>query len=176
MRRLYLVRHAKSSWDDPALDDFDRPLSRRGLRDGRRMAAYLRMAGIRPGLVLCSAARRAAQTLELLESGLEGVPASIEAELYEAGRPDLRTRLRRLDDHLTSVLLIGHNPALEQLAESLVAGQGDGEALDLLSDKFPTGACALIETDIGHWAELADGTCRLAGFVRPADVSEDDPA
>ena len=172
MRRLYLLRHAKSSWDDPAVDDFDRPLNGRGLVAARLMAAHLRSAGVRPATVLCSAARRTRQTLEYLEPLLEGVPVAIEPELYELDRSGLLARLRRLDDHLASVLLIGHNPGLERLAETLAAGHGDGQALARLAAKFPTGALAVLDGEIPRWAELDHGTCRLAAFVRPRDLDK----
>ncbi len=172
MRRLYLLRHAKSSWDDPALDDYDRPLNGRGRAAARLMAAHLRAARLRPDLVLCSGARRTRQTLDSLEAVLDGVPAVIEPELYEADRTGLLARLRRLDDRFASVLVIGHNPGLERLAEALAGGQGDGQALARLAAKFPTGALAVLDGEIDRWAELDHGTCRLAAFVRPKDLDK----
>lgn len=173
MRRLYLLRHSKSSWDDPAVDDFDRPLNDRGRKAAKAMAKYLAGAKIRPALVLCSAARRTRETLALLESKLRGVPVAVEDALYEAGRGDLIHRLRALDDHLGSVMLIGHNPGIGRLAETLSAGHGERKALDRLAAKFPTGALAVLETGIGHWAELDDGTCRLTEFIRPKDLDQE---
>ncbi len=173
MRRLYVLRHAKSSWDDPSLDDFDRPLTERGRHGARLMGRHLAAARVHPALVLCSAAKRARQTLELVEPALEGVPVAIEADLYEADKAELLVRLRRLDDHLGSVMLVGHNPGLERLAEGLVAHHGDGEALARFTEKFPTCALAVLDCDLAHWAELEDGTCRLAEFVRPGDLDKD---
>ncbi len=170
MRRLFLLRHAKSSREDAALDDFERPLNDRGRRGARAMAEFLHDLGIRPALVLCSAARRTRQTWDLLEPRLPGVPVSIETGLYEAARPHLAERLRRLDDHLSGVMLIGHNPGLERLAEFLTQGAGEAGAVAALSAKFPTAALAVLETEVARWAALDKGTCRLARFVRPADL------
>lgn len=170
MRQLFLLRHAKSSWDDPDLDDFDRPLTNRGRRNAQALAAHLGRGHVRPALVLCSAARRTCETYDILEPALEGVPVSFESSLYEATKHDLVERLRRLDDHLASVLLIGHNPGLERLAAALAAGHGEAKPLSHLAEKYPTGTLAVLETDLDHWAALEDGSCRLAQFVRPADL------
>lgn len=170
MRQLFLLRHAKSSWDESGLDDFDRPLNNRGRRNARALASLFRESAIRPALILCSAARRTRETYDILAPSLEGVPLSIERELYEASKHDLLERLRRLDDHLDSVLLIGHNPGLERLADALSDGRGEAKPLARLAEKYPTGTLATLETDIGHWGALQDGACRLTEFVRPADL------
>lgn len=170
MRQLFLLRHAKSSWDDQGLDDFDRPLNPRGRKAARAMAGYLEKAGIRPAIILCSAARRARETYDSLEPALEGIPVSVEAELYEATRHDLLERLRRLDDHLDSVLLIGHNPGLARLASALGKTHGDAKALARLAEKYPTCALAALTTEVTRWGALEDGCCRLTGFTRPADL------
>lgn len=170
MRKLFLLRHAKSCWDAPAAEDFDRPLNGRGRKDAKRMGAYMEEQGIRPGIALVSAAARTLATWELLEPHLEGVPVTIEAELYEAGKARLLTRLRRLDDHIESVLLIGHNPGIGRLAEVLADHHGAPALLAELADKFPTGALATIDLDIAHWGEVEAGRGRLTAFVRPKDL------
>ncbi|MBX9634010.1 MAG: histidine phosphatase family protein [Magnetospirillum sp.] len=170
MRQIFLLRHAKSSWDDPSLDDFDRNLNNRGRKSARAMAKYLGKAHIRPAIILCSAAQRTRATYEIIESTLAGVPVSIENELYEAARGDLLDRLRRLDDHLPSVMMIGHNPGMERLTSFLCNGHGQAEALSRLAEKFPTGALAVLETKSPRWASLDEGDCRLVQFIRPADL------
>ncbi len=117
MPTLYLLRHAKSSWDEPGLADFDRPLSRRGRRNAALLAAHLREESIDPEIVLCSPARRARETAELL--GLEGV--QFEDDLYGAGTADLGRRLTALPHSVASAILIGHNPGLEGLGHELGA-------------------------------------------------------
>lgn len=174
MRRIFLLRHAKSSWGDSGLADFDRPLNSRGRKAGRLMAGHLAEAGLRPAEILCSAARRTQETLALIEPLLEGVPASIEEGLYLASRHDLMSRLRKLDDHLDSVMVIGHNPGLEKLADALCDGHGEQSAVAALNLKFPTCTLAVLDSPIKRWAELQAGTCRLSAFVRPKDLGGDD--
>ena len=170
MRQIFLLRHAKSSWAEEGLDDFDRPLNSRGRRAAKALQGFLHQQEIRPSLVLCSAAQRTSETYDILEPALEGIPLSMESELYEATRHDLVARLRRLDDHLGSVLVIGHNPGLERLAAALCTGHGDAAAVERLGEKYPTGTLAILETDITSWKALQDGCCHLAAFIRPADL------
>lgn len=170
MRRLYLLRHAKSCWKDPQVPDFDRPLNRRGRQAAALLARALPHLRPPPQVVLCSAARRTVETWTLVAPALEWQTVCLERELYEAGKAALLDRLRRLDDSRDTILLVGHNPGLACLAEGLCAGHGDGEALARLEEKFPTGALAVLETDLGAWADLADDTCRLVSFTRPADL------
>lgn len=170
MRKLFLLRHAKSNWDDPGLEDIDRPLSKRGRLAARAMGRFMEARTIRPGLVLVSASRRTRATWDIIEPKLEGVSVAIEEDLYEAGKAALLHRLRRLDDHIASVMLIGHNPGFANLAQALVGHHGDSEALDRLGAKFSTGALAEIDLEIGHWGEVEAGCGRLVGFTRPKDL------
>ncbi len=174
MKRIYLLRHAKSSWDDVALDDFQRPLNARGRKAAKRMAKHFAEAGIRPHMVLCSAALRTRATYDLLEPALQGVPVSFEDCIYEASRSDLLHRLQRLDGHLESVLLIGHNPGLEKLALGLCGGHGDHVGLERLEHKYPTGALAVLDSNVPHWPELDINKCTLAEFIRPKDLDPSD--
>jgi phosphohistidine phosphatase len=147
--RLYLLRHAKSSWDEPRLVDHDRPLAPRGRRAAKAMGRYLRRHEIEPDVILCSSATRARQTLERL-----GLPdARIEPGLYGADAATLRGFIPETG----SAMLIGHNPGVQDLALSLARS---GPRLAELAAKFPTGALATIELDTG---ELID-------FVRPRDL------
>lgn len=172
MRKLYLLRHAKSSWDDPSMDDFDRPLTNRGRKNARQMAKFLAATRVRPAMALVSPARRSRTTFDAIEAKIEGVPVAYEEGLYEAGRSQLLDRLHRLDDHLPSVMVVGHNPGLERLVHALCAGHGDAGALARLKEKFPTCTLAVLDFPKAHWAELAPGTCRLVEFIRPKDLGE----
>jgi phosphohistidine phosphatase len=162
-KQLFVLRHAKSSWDDPGLDDHDRPLAPRGRRAAALLAGHVRAAGIRPALVLCSSARRTRETLESVDPG--GRP-EIEPELYGASVSELCDRLRRVSPTIRSVMLVGHNPSLQMLVLRL-AGSGDG--LDSVRAKFPTGALATLTFD-GPWSELGPGAAELAAYVRPKDL------
>jgi phosphohistidine phosphatase len=174
---LYLLRHAKSSWDDDALEDRDRPLAPRGRRASALIAEHLRGDHVSPALVLCSSALRTRETLAALLPALEGeVEIRIEDGLYGAGVDALIARLKDVPDALPSVLLIGHNPSIHELALTL-AGRGDG--LDRLRERFPTGALATLSIPTGGWSGLRPRAAVLEDFVLPRELEESgtpDPA
>lgn len=168
MRTLYLLRHAKSSWDDPGLTDLERPLAPRGRRDAERVAAHLRRLAIEPDVVLCSIARRTRETLELVRPGFTiPVVVRLEQALYAASAGDLLERLRRVPDDTASVMLIGHNPGLHDLALALAT---EGEERERLGRKFPTGALATLSSAGASWRELAEGGATLTAFVVPKEL------
>jgi phosphohistidine phosphatase len=166
MKRLYLLRHAKSSWDDPGLLDRERPLAPRGKKAAAKIATHLRTAEIRPELVLCSSAVRARQTLEAIEPVLEGADIEIEDGLYEAAGDGLLERLRGVPEGVGSVMLIAHNPGLQDLALELAAG---GDDIERLREKFPTAALATLEP-AGGWRDLSPGAVRLVDLVLARDI------
>ena len=171
MKRLYLLRHAKSSWDDPELADHDRPLAPRGRAAARRMATHMRKAKVRPALVLCSSAVRARQTCKAIAPGLgPSAKVSVEDALYGASSGDLLDRLQALPEDMRAVLLIGHNPAVQELASEL-AGDGDPASLALLGDNFPTGALATLDVP-GGWAQLEPGHAYLESVVVPRELPD----
>ena len=165
-RRLLLIRHAKSSWDDAGLPDHERPLSARGRRSAALLGAYLRAEGLLPDVVLCSSSRRTRETLERL--AIDEAEPRVEDELYGADHRELLERLRRLQD-AGAVALIGHNPGIHDFAVDL-AGPDLGDGAVRLREKFPTGALARYEVD-GAWADLEPGRARLVAFVVPRDLS-----
>lgn len=167
MRLLYLLRHAKSSWGDPGLDDLDRPLAGRGRRAAAKMGEYLLRERISPALVLCSPARRTRETLECIAPAL-GLDSRTEIDdgLYGAGAEELLERLRRLPPKLPTVMVIGHNPGMQALAVTL---SGKGPQTERLRMKFPTGALAAFALRSG-WRDLAPGEVRLTGFVVPREL------
>ena len=167
MRSLYLLRHAKSSWDDPSLSDHDRPLAPRGRRAVKLLAEYVEDERIAPDLVLCSSAQRARETLEGIESALgEAGAVEIEPDLYGASADDLLAGLREVPDDIGSVMLVGHNPAIQMLTLSL---SGSGEQLESVGRKYPTGGLATLEFD-GDWSALAPGAATLTAFVKPKQL------
>ena len=165
-RRLYLLRHAKSSWKEPGIPDHDRPLAPRGKRAAKAMAEHVREQGVRPELVLCSSATRARQTFERLEP-LGAREVHIERELYGADAATLLARLRDLSEPIGSVMMIGHNPGLEDLALVLAR---ESPRRDDLASKFPTGALATLVFADHEWASLERGTAELVDFVRPREL------
>jgi phosphohistidine phosphatase len=168
---ILLLRHAKSAWGQPGLADHDRPLNKRGERAAEAMAEHIVHNAPRPDLILCSTAVRTRQTLAPLVHRLiqPAPPIALEKGLYLASEPALLMRLRAVPDDVRTVMLIGHNEGIGELAEAL-AGTGDPTALDRLHEKYPTGALATFEVPDGSWRELAPGEGDLLSFVRPRDL------
>ena len=171
-RQLFVLRHAKSSWDDPGLDDHERPLAPRGQRAVKLLGDHLRDRGVAPDQVLCSSARRTRETLAGVNPTGERL---VERQLYSANCDEVIARLRQVPEDTGSVMVVGHNPAMQLLVLRLTGANGNGrsfarpaadENLAELQHKFPTGALATLEFDCG-WSELAPGCARLSEFVRP---------
>ena len=172
MRTLLLLRHAKSSWDDSALEDFDRPLAPRGENAAPLMAAYLKKIGLRPDLVLCSPAARARQTWSLVSRSLDSKIAVNELrDLYLSSPGRLLEAVRRAPDAAPCVMLVGHNPGMEHLAMILSGPSSNPTALAKLHSKFPTAALAEIEFEVAAWAAVARGEGCLKRFIRPKDLA-----
>ena len=172
MKTLLLLRHAKSSWDDPSLEDFDRPLAPRGEKAAPLMARYLKKQGLRPNLVLCSPAARARQTWTLVARSLGDKIAVNELRgLYLSPPGRLLEAVRRAPDAATCVMLVGHNPGMEHLAMALAGPSSDPTALAKLHAKFPTAALAEIEFEVAAWTNLARGEGCLKRFIRPQDLA-----
>ena len=168
MHTLYLLRHAKSSWADPTLPDRERPLAPRGRRDGKRIAKHLVRLGIEPELVLCSSAERTLETLELMRRGLSATSTvMLEKELYAASSDRLLERIRAVPEAVTSVMLIGHNPGLHDVAVVLASA---GAELERLKAKFPTAALATLALPNTTWSQLSQADAVLAAYVVPTQL------
>ena len=174
MKTILLLRHAKSDWADPGRPDHDRPLNRRGERAAEAMAEHIVRHCPRPDLILCSTAIRTRQTLAPLVRRLAppAPPLTLEKGLYLASEDALLDRLRSVPDADKTVLLIGHNDGIWQLAEAL-AGSGPSELLAALREKYPTGTLAILRAPAGLWRDLAAGTAQLKALVRPRDLLGD---
>jgi len=169
---LHLLRHAKSSWDIPRQADHDRVLNARGRKAAQAMGHYLAREGPPPARVLCSTAARAHETWERVESSFEaaGITPAVELErrLYLASAGELLARVQACEDE-PCLLLIAHNPGIEDLARGL-AGSGDEEAWHRLRAKCPTGALATLVFDVPRWREAATSGGELVRFVVPRDL------
>ncbi|MGQ9371923.1 SixA phosphatase family protein [Azospirillum sp. A39] len=171
MKTLFLLRHAKSAWDDPSLADHDRPLAPRGRKAAPRVGRRLRDLGLRPERALCSTARRAVDTLALVLEALGGdVPVEREHGLYLCGSRGLLERLRGVPGDVGSLMLVAHNPDLHELATEL-AGAGPAEAVAALRAKFPTGACAVLTFEAADWRAVEPGAGRLVEFMLPRTLA-----
>lgn len=173
MLTLSLLRHAKSGWDDPELDDMDRPLAARGRKAAPMVGAFMAANAIAPDVVLCSPSVRTRQTLELIGKNLATAPKVVFDEaLYLASGEALLARIRAIKGKGRAVpghaLVIGHNPGLQELALSLMARQseraGDRRAL---SAKLPTCALVVLDFDTGRWRDVQPGGGKLRHFVTP---------
>lgn len=171
-KQLILLRHAKSNWDDPLLADFDRPLAKRGRKAGKRIAAWLKKHEIRPDLVLCSPALRARETLALIAEAI-GDKASVvyDKDIYLAEVEDLLTRIRHVDNAAACVMVIGHNPGMQDFAVALVRPRAKKNRAKLAA-KFPTATLACFKLPIATWANLQPAQAVLTKFVRPADLDD----
>jgi phosphohistidine phosphatase len=164
VRRLILLRHAKSDW--PGGSDHDRPLAARGRRDAPAVGRWLRDAGIIPDLVVCSTARRARETWELAAEQLDrAVPVEYDRRVYDASADDLLDVATEAPTAVRTLLVVGHNPAIQELAVGL-AGSADGDSLERAESKFGTSALAVLEVP-GSWAKLVPGGARLLQFAKP---------
>lgn len=169
-RRILLLRHAKSAWDEPGLDDFERPLAPRGRRAAAVMGVYLRDEGLAPDLVLCSAARRARETWEIAAHELPRAPAvEHDPGLYMVTADRLLKRLRKLPVTVASVLVVGHEGGVDALARRLV-GDGAAPLRKRLSEKFPTAALAVVAVTLDDWAALAEKSGTLTRYAAPKDL------
>lgn len=165
--RLHLLRHAKSSWDDDALADHDRPLAPRGIRAGKRLRRHLATEGYRPSLVVCSTATRARQTLDLVLPALEAPEVAIESRVYLASVDDLLHLVAGLPDEAGEVMVIGHNPGLHELSMTLA----NPASRPLLSEGLPTGGLVTLDLPAASWSHVEQGTATLVSFVKPRELS-----
>jgi phosphohistidine phosphatase len=176
MLTVLLLRHAKSSWDRLSLPDYDRPLAKRGQKAAPLVGAEIARLGLRPDLILCSAAVRTRETLALVlpALGSSAAPEVIyDDAIYMAAPAALLKRLRKLPaggGAPKTVMVVGHNPGLEEFAELLVGG-GDEEAQERMAEKFPTGALAVFTFDAANWADIALGAGKLVEFITPARLT-----
>jgi phosphohistidine phosphatase len=172
MLTLCLLRHAKSSWDDPELDDFDRPLTKRGTKAAREMGGYLAMHKLKPDVVLCSTAVRTQATLALVlpELGTPPPEVLLAGDLYLAPASDILEAVKGVKGQHGRALVIGHNPGLHTFALSMIGG-GDRAAIAKLAMGFPTAALAVIAFDLARWSEVKPASGRLEAFVSPRSLS-----
>lgn len=170
MKILTLLRHAKSGWDDPALRDFDRPLNRRGRKAARTVGRAMRAEGMAWDAVIASPAVRVAETLrDLSEAYGRDLNAVEDRTLYLASPAVLLDRIHETDDSADRLLVVGHNPGLEQLA-LMLSGEGEAGLIDALADKYPTATVAVIRFDVDRWADVDEGKGVLTRFLRPRDL------
>jgi phosphohistidine phosphatase len=172
MKRITLLRHAKSGWDDPVARDFDRGLNARGERAATTIGVAAQAANLGIDAIVSSPAVRCTQTLDLFQpaAGLADMEPHWDRRVYLASSATLLDVMRDNEDGFTHVLLCGHNPGMEDLVLELVPDDGTSPLRDVAEEKFPTAALATIECAVDHWADLKPGCGALVGFTRPRDL------
>ena len=164
MKNLFLLRHAKSSWDNAALVDFDRPLSKRGTSNAILLSKYIQKNSISFDLVLSSPSERTQSTLDLVLSSFDPIPTTTFKEsIYHASASSLSQLIKEQDDEINNLLIIGHNPSLHILTETLT-----NESIV----KFPT--CAFVKiTNLNQWKDLDAGILNLELLITPKELKHD---
>ena len=174
MKNLGLLRHAKSDWNDQHASDFDRPLNKRGRKGAEVMGRHLVEHGCFWDRIIASPAVRVAETIEIgSAAGQINPQVRWDRRIYLASSATLLDLLREQEGDPRSILMIGHNPGLEDLIFDLVPDDGTCPLRDIVEQKFPTAAYAVLKLDIDDWGDLAEGCGRLIHLKRPRDL---DPA
>lgn len=172
MKRISVLRHAKSRYDDPALDDFDRPISDRGRKAAMRVGLEFRDRSMSFDLVLASSAVRARETADAVDQSFPlPRPIRFELDLYLAEYTKLMTFIRALPDGVSSPLLIGHNPGLAQLLLKLACNDEHG-LRDRIADKYPTAAFATVEVPVTRWEDLELGCGSISQLILPRELDQ----
>jgi phosphohistidine phosphatase len=166
MRRLMLLRHAKSDRSTPGLRDHDRPLNARGRETAPRIGAYMASHALVPDLVICSTATRARETWDLVATALGRSPKVRYDERIYRNDPGVLIELVRTASNGDTLLLVGHNPSFQMFAEIVVAS-GHGDARQRLREKFPTAGLAVIDFPIEAWDRLHPHSGRLDRMITP---------
>jgi len=169
MRRLYVLRHAKSSWAVPGARDFDRRLNERGLQDVKKLGDFMLARNHKPELVLCSSAERTKETFDNLKFALSvDHKVTFVPDLYSGDLDSYYNAIRTLDTPL-SVMIIGHNPMCGNFAASM-ASTGDEASLERIRHKYPTCTLSVLDFEMDSWRDLAPGTGRLEAAITPSKL------
>ncbi len=171
-KQLLLLRHAKSSWRDATLADHDRPLNRRGRSAAALMGRFLVEEALVPDMVLCSTAIRARTTWDLATKAFGGKApkTNYSRDLYHAAPSELLYRIQEVNDDVGRLLLVGHNPGMELLAQRLAGPESDVDEFERMQEKFPTAALALFEVTARSWRNLQPDLASLIAFTAPTDL------
>jgi phosphohistidine phosphatase len=170
MKRLTILRHAKSSWDDANIDDFNRPLNGRGWKAARRMGRELKHRGMHFDLVLASPAARVRETIDGVEEKYDfHAPIQFEPRMYGASTAVLLSLVHALSEKVHAPLLVGHNPGLERLLVELTGKDEDGLRQRVLG-KYPTGALAVMELSAGRWKDVAPSSGKIVELILPKEL------
>lgn len=169
MRRLLLLRHAKSAWNQPGLSDIDRPLNQRGTAIAPLVGAYMKDEGLLPDYALVSTAKRTRQTWQLLSSVWGEVRHGFDERLYETYAKAILAIIKANPAQLSSLLIVGHNPGLQELAV-ILARQEKSKTLRSLTDHFPTTALCVLDFEVDEWEDIIPGLGVIERYVTPRSL------
>jgi len=171
LKILGLYRHAKSDWHDARARDFDRPLNKRGRKGAELMGRHIADHGIPWDRIIASPAVRVAETIELGAKATGQTLATIwDRRIYLASSATLLDLIHEQEGDPGAILMIGHNPGLEDLIFDLVPDDGSSPLRDIVEEKFPTAAYAVLELDADSWSDVREGSARLVHLIRPRDL------
>lgn len=171
MKILGLYRHAKSDWHDARARDFDRPLNKRGRKGAELMGRHITEHDIQWERIIASPAARVTETVELgAKAAGRTLPVIWDRRIYLASSATLLDLIHEQEGDPASILMIGHNPGLEDLIFDLVPDDGSSPLRDIVEEKFPTAAYAVLEIDTDSWADVREGSARLVHLTRPRDL------
>ena len=171
MKTLALFRHAKSDWSDARARDFDRPINERGTRGAAAMGAHIRDGKWRFDRIIASPAVRVALTIEIASQAWgRTFPIQWDRRIYLASSATLIDLLREIEGDPASLLMVGHNPGLEDLIFDLVPDDGTCPLRAIVERKFPTATFAVMECAVDRWADITPGCARLTTLIRPRDL------
>lgn len=169
MKRLALLRHAKSDWADAGKPDFERPLNTRGREAARAIGRSMHDEDLHFDLILASPATRSVETLDEASHAYGAAEhRTLDEDIYLASPVTLLDLVRGISDDVQGLLIVGHNPGLERLA--LMLSRRGGADREKLAEKFPTGALIEIVFDVEHWADVAEGSGTISRFTTPKDL------
>ncbi len=169
MLRLYIMRHAKSSWAIPGARDFDRELNEKGLEDLKKISKHIKKHNISPDLVLCSSATRTRQTLDSVVDAFEKTPEiSYTEKLYSSGLSEYIEIINSVNN-ANSIMIIGHNPMCGSLATSL-PGSGEAEQIEKIAYRYPTAALTTIDFETENWSTITKGNGILQNSLFPSEI------
>jgi phosphohistidine phosphatase len=172
MKKVILLRHAKSSWDDPGVEDHDRPLSKRGRASAPLIARWLSQRRHVPDMVLCSSSARTRETVDRMRKAIPKLPEPVvERELYHASPCTMRDRLARLPRECDTIMLVGHNPGLGSLVRKMSNGR-ENRRCRRAYEHFPTGAAAVLELDVEDWSKVDFNQARFVDFAVPRELMD----
>ena len=162
MKEIYILRHAKSSWDNINLADFDRPLAKKGIDDAKKLCSFLKKHKFNAAKVICSNAKRAKETFDLTADGFQFLidDATYTDELYFGNIDTVIEKIKETEEELKNILIVGHNPTLHYLVELLT---------NKTIDRFTTCNLAIISHD-GEWISLNSQKCRLRSLIKPKEL------